>query len=112
MTQRRPRQVDADHLAFVRGLSCVICGNDISVEAAHIRAGDPRAAKRPTGMGERPDDAFALPLCGDCHRKQHHSGERWFWNFHGIDPVFVALALYRVSGDVEAGEQIVTNARR
>ena len=109
--QRSPRKIDPDHLAFVRQLPCVVCGNDIETEAAHIRAACVKAAKRPTGKGERPDDAWTLPLCGRCHRDQHERGETSFWSYHQVDPFFIALALYRVSGDMEAGAQIVTHSR-
>lgn len=109
--QRDPRQYHADHLAFVRSLPCVACLNDIETEAAHIKYGDPRAAKRPAGYGEKPSDEWVVPLCGNDHRAQHKGNERAFWQTIGIDPVFVALALWRVSGDHEAGEQIVRNAR-
>lgn len=69
-----------------------------------------RAAKRPTGMGEKPDDRWALPLCGKHHRMQHHEGERGFWKDRGKDPIFVALALQANAGDVTAGEQIIAAA--
>ena len=101
------REKNGSHLAFLRTLPCVRCANPISSEAAHIRFGEPRAGKRPTGLGERPSDAWAVPMCGECHRLQHGGGEREFWRGSGIDPIFVALALYRASGDHEAGEQII-----
>jgi len=34
-------------------------------------------------------------------------GEVAFWNKHGIDPIFVCLALWRVSGNHELGEKIL-----
>lgn len=99
------------HLAFVRQLPCLICADWVSTEAAHVRFGDPRAAKPITGIGIKPDDAFVLPLCNEHHREQHSMGERNFWKACGIDPVFICLALWRVSGDYEAGAQIVRFAR-
>lgn len=111
MRQRRPRKHDEAHLDFVRGLPCVICHNDIETEAAHIRTGDPRAAKRATGMGERPDDTWAVPLCGKHHREQHTMSEDMFWRKYSLDPLSIAAFLALSSGDHEAGEQIVRNAR-
>ena len=111
MRQRQPRQHNERHLAFIRGLPCCVCGNNIETEAAHVRLADFRAAKPYVGKGEKPDDVWAVPLCGSDHRQQHHEGERKFWGMRGIDPVFLALALARVSGDQESGEQIVANAR-
>jgi hypothetical protein len=97
----------AAYLDFIRALPCIVCGENTSVEAAHIRYGDRRAAKRPTGMGEKPDDRWAVSLCGMHHRDQHKRGERLFWKDLGIDPIVVALALQVNAGDLEAGEQII-----
>ena len=102
---------DRMHLDFIRALPCCRCGNNVMTEAAHIRYGEPRAGKRPTGMGERPSDAWVIPLCGECHRLQHSGSEREFWRGSGIDPIFICLALYRASGDHEAGEQIISSAQ-
>jgi hypothetical protein len=97
------------HLDFIRSLPCLVCGKG-AVEAAHIRYADARAAKDITGMGTKSDDAWAIPLCTDHHRIQHTMGERRFWTQQKIDPIFVALALYRVSGDEESGNKIVRHA--
>ena len=101
------RQKDNGHLDFVRSMPCIICLDDTTTEAAHVRYAEPKLGKRHTGMGEKSDDAFALPLCGRHHREQHAQNERAWWQGHEIDPVALALALYRVSGDHEAGERIV-----
>lgn len=101
------RQRDNNHLDFIRALPCVVCGDQTTTEAAHIRFADRRLGKRQTGMGEKPDDAFTLPLCGSHHRDQHTGNERAWWQGREIDPIPLALALYRVSGDHEAGERIV-----
>ena len=95
------------HLDFIRGLPCVVCGNNIQTEAAHVRFADPRAAKVSAGLGRKPDDEWTVPLCGEHHREQHAGGEAIFWKRHGIDPIFVAMALKRISGDQAAGERIV-----
>lgn len=95
------------HCKFIRSLRCLICGDNTTTECAHIRYSDRRAGKPVTGLGIRPDDAFTVPLCGNHHRQQHEVGERDWWRANGIDPIFIALALYRVSGDHETGEQIV-----
>jgi hypothetical protein len=110
MRQRDPREHDKRHLEFVRQLPCLICRNNIQSEAAHIRMGDMSVAKRPTGMQEKPDDAFTVPLCGEHHRQQHEINEKRFWEYAGMDAIKIALALWRVSGDQESGELIVRNA--
>ncbi len=104
--QRRPRERSKQHLDFIRGLSCCICGNNIETEAAHVRYADPTVAKPITGIATKPDDRFVVPLCSGHHRDQTNYGnERKWWGEK--DPVKIALALYAVSGDHFAGEQIV-----
>jgi hypothetical protein len=109
---RHPRERDEKHLKFIRGLPCLCCGNDIETEAAHIRFADRSVCKRETGMAEKPDDAFTIPLCGRCHREQHAAGdERGFWRKQGIDVIRVALALWKWSGDGGACALILVTAR-
>lgn len=105
--QRRPRQFDDKHLAFIRQLCCIVCQDNTSTEAAHVRMADARIAKPITGLAIKPDDKFTLPLCGDCHKQQHKMNERKFWEQYNIDPVLMALALYSVSGDVQEAERII-----
>ena len=107
---RQTRQHDEKHLTFIRSLCCIVCMDDVTVEAAHVRFSDARAAKKNSGVGAKPDDRWTVPLCGQHHRMQHSQGERGFWKAAGIDPIFVALALYSVSGDQERGNQIVSSA--
>lgn len=101
-----PRQHDEKHLRFVRGLPCTICGNNVETQAAHVRFACGWAAKRNTGLGEKPDDRFTVPLCGKCHREQHDMNEREFWIQRGKDPVCIALALWANSGNQVLGERI------
>lgn len=101
------RQHDEKHLGFIRQCPCVICGDDTTTEAAHIRFHDLRADKRMVSINEKPDDRWTIPLCGRHHREQHEGNERTFWREAGIDPVFVAMALYLVSGDHAAGQRII-----
>jgi hypothetical protein len=105
------RQKNDKHLDFVRGLPCLVCGDPLRSEAAHVRYADRRAAKRMTGMGEKPSDVWAVPLCDTHHRLQHQGNERKFWEGVGADPIFICLALNLVSGDNEAGEQIISSAQ-
>lgn len=108
---RHPRKHCEAHLKFIRTLPCVVCGDNISSEAAHIRFSDDRSAKRNVGMGEKPDDLWVLPMCGRHHREQHSQREQNFWNQHRIDPIFTALALWSATGDPERGEHIISRAR-
>ena len=95
------------HLAFLRQLLCCICKDNTTVEAAHIRFSDARIHKVNSGIGQKPDDFFTLPLCGKHHREQHSMNEKLFWQQYGIDPVLLALAIFAVSGDAEEAERII-----
>ena len=94
------------HLAFVRQLSCVACGKAEPSDAAHVRTATDG------GVGMKPSDRYAVPLCTVCHAKQHRIGELTFWSALRIDPLNVALRLWTVSADVEAGERTVFRARQ
>jgi hypothetical protein len=94
------------HLAFVRQLPCVACGKAAPSEAAHVRTGTD------IGVGIKPGDRYAVPLCSACHVRQHRIGELSFWSALRIDPVNVALRLWTVSSDIVAGERTVFRARQ
>ena len=94
------------HLAFVRQLPCVACGGAAPSEAAHVRTGTDG------GVGVKPGDRYAVPLCTACHTKQHRAGELAFWSALRIDPVNVALRLWTIWADVKAGERTVFRARQ
>ena len=96
----------AQHLAFVRQLPCVACGKAAPSDAAHVRTGTDG------GVGMKPGDRYAVPLCTACHEKQHRVGELTFWSALRFDPLNVALRLWTVSADLEAGERIVFRARQ
>jgi len=111
MIQRRPRQKIAAHLSFLRELPCLVCGNPIETEAAHLRFSDARIAKFNAGVGSKADDFFCVPLCGKHHREQHGIGdERKFWKRYGIDAVLYALRLWSCTGNHELGCQVVAAA--
>ena len=94
------------HLAFVRQLACVACGKAAPSHAAHVRTGTD------SGLGLKPGDRYTVPLRTACHAKQHRVGELTFWSALRIDPLNVALRLWTVSSDVEAGERTVFRARQ
>jgi hypothetical protein len=94
------------HLAFIRLLPCVACGKAAPSEAAHVRTGTDG------GVGMKPGDRYAVPLCAACHARQHRVGELTFWSALRIDPVNVALRLWTISADVKAGERTVFRARQ
>jgi hypothetical protein len=100
------RQHDDKHLKFIRGLPCAVCLDNTSTEAAHINYTERKVA-RINAKAMKAHDWFTVPLCGRCHREQHGGNERAWWNGKQIDPNYLALALYQISGDQEAGETII-----
>jgi hypothetical protein len=96
-----------NHLAFIRKLPCVVCGTRRTVEAAHVRMGNPLYGKQPAGMQQKSDDRFTTPLCGRHHDEQHSMNEGDFWNALDIDPLMLALALFDATGDEERAEAII-----
>jgi len=109
LRQRHPRILAPKHLAWVRTLPSLIPGAG-PVEAAHIRYGDRVYGKDSTGMGEKPDDMWVVPLAHDVHMAQHAAGERTWWLDQGIDPLLVAALLWTSGGNDEAGITIIRNA--
>lgn len=102
---RKPRLVEPSHLDAVRALPCLKCGLEGFSEAAHLRLNCAALGKR-TGIGEKPDDRWTVPLCANCHRidpdSQHKIGEIAFWRAVGINPLRAAQALHRASPDLVA----------
>lgn len=96
--QRQPREECPAFLAFVRRRACCVCGAPAPSQAAHIRTACRTLGKRSTGLGEKPSDRWAVPLCSDCHldspQAQHRIGEYRFWTRVGINPFKLALMLY------------------
>ena len=86
----RPRLLDPGYLAFLHTKPCCICGAH-EIEAAHIRIGF-------FGLGKKPDDRYATPLCAGHHREQHSENETAFWSRYGRNPWDIAQRLYREYG--------------
>jgi hypothetical protein len=107
--QRRPRDKDKNHLAFIRSLKCCLCGVP-GPDPAHIRSASNLHGKRETGGAEKPADKWTVPLCRIHHDEQHAAGDelKW-WASKRIDPFGLALSLYAASGDDEVAEAILTS---
>jgi hypothetical protein len=106
---RNPRVMEPDHLAAVRQLPCLKCGVD-DCEAAHVRRNSALHNKR-TGISEKPDDKWTLPLCAGCHRldkdSQHNVGEPKFYYDLGLNPLLVCEEIYAASPDTIAMRAVV-----
>lgn len=99
------RERDEAHLKRLRLLPCARCADNQGSDAAHIRFSSATHGKKNPGVGQKPNDRDALPLCRRCHTLQHEIGEAAFWK--DCDPIGWARALYKVSGDINAEMQVV-----
>jgi ERF superfamily len=83
---------DKDHCKFVASQPCIVCGRTPS-EAHHIRFAQARA------LGRKVSDEYTIPVCRVHHRDLHGYGdEASWWAGVGIDPLPIALELWRRSG--------------
>lgn len=111
---KRPRKRSKDNLVAIHELPCILTGT-WPVEAAHLRSPCRELGKRETGMQEKPDDAYVVPLSPAKHREQHSMNEVEFWKAHGFewrDIVAIAQALYQHRDNLEARQDIIEGARR
>ena len=82
---------DKEHCKFVSDEPCVVCGRT-PTEAHHIRFAQPRA------LGRKVSDEYTVPVCRLHHRDLHGYGdEASWWAGVGIDPLPIALELWRRS---------------
>src|SRR5437764_4038349 len=99
------------HQRFIRSLPCLSCGKPAPSECAYVG--------RLPGLGILPGPRYLLPLCGpatvwqDCsHSRKHYRGAVRFWSELGIEPIDLAVQLWRVSGDATAALRAVARARQ
>ncbi|MDT2019474.1 RAD52 family DNA repair protein [Methylocella sp. CPCC 101449] len=92
LTLGEPKRIrNKDHLRFVAGHACLICGRAPS-QAHHIRFSQPRA------LGRKVSDEFTVPLCSIHHSELHMAGhEEGWWERHKIDPLSHAAELWTES---------------
>ena len=106
---------DPVYLGLVRQLPCLKCGMEPPpvCEAAHVRMQSAAHGKR-GGIGKKPGDRWALPLCMACHRgdkdSQHMVGENLFWHILGITPILTCTRLYDARGDIVRMRAVVLRA--
>jgi hypothetical protein len=107
LRQRQPSEKSPGHLRFVRTLQCVLCGDNTSVEAAHVSYADSHAGKwYEKSIAGKVSDRWTVPLCSKHHREQHSTDEWTWWQLQDRDPVKIAQALWIASGDVEEASRI------
>ena len=92
LTISEPKRIRSkEHLRFVAQQPCLICGRSPS-HAHHVRFAQSK------GLGLKVSDEFTVPLCAIHHQQNHATGnERSWWQEHKIDPLAVAIRLWRES---------------
>jgi DNA recombination protein Rad52 len=85
-----------EHLRFVAGQPCLICGRSPS-HAHHVRYAQSR------GLSLKVSDEFTVPLCAIHHHHIHTTGkEREWWQERNIDPLKIASSLWQQSRERHA----------
>lgn len=108
LRQKRPRQLDPGYLKWLRTQRCACgCLQGPPCDAAHLRASSRAHDKPMSGMGMKPDDKWALPLCHIHHMAQHFSrlGEIGWWREKGVTDPFALCLSYYERYQLEAREQ-------
>jgi hypothetical protein len=84
LARPEPRRVrDREHLKFVAGHPCLVCGRR-PVDHHHLRFAQSRA------LGRKVSDEFTVPLCRGHHREVHRYGDEaawWAHDFGFMEPV-------------------------
>lgn len=92
-TKESPHIRSASHLKWLRGWECAVSNDDCAgkMEAAHVRLGNH------AGMGQKPGDDQAIPLCSHHHAEQHATGEKTFQTKYKLDAIGLAAKLWLMS---------------
>jgi hypothetical protein len=100
------RRRDKEHRKFVSSQPCLVCGRS-PADAHHLRFAQPRA------LSMKVSDEFTVPVCRVHHRELHRIGdERVWWRNLNIDPLPIALNLWRRGGAARATHRTeVTEAK-
>jgi hypothetical protein len=100
VTAKTIRLRDKEHCRFVATQPCLVCGRT-PAEAHHIRFAQPRA------LGRKVSDEYTVPVCRVHHRDLHGYGdEASWWAGVGIDPLPIALELWRGARSAESSQNV------
>jgi hypothetical protein len=91
LTISEPKRIRAkEHLRYVAQQPCLIYGRSPS-QAHHVRFAQSK------GLGLKISDEFTIPLCAIHHQQNHATCNELWWQEHKIDPLAVAIRLWRES---------------
>jgi hypothetical protein len=87
-----------EHLKFIAGQPCLVCGKQPS-DAHHLRFAQARA------LGRKVSDEFTVPLCRAHHREIHRQGnELKWWENIKIDPLAAAERFWTQTRDATTAD--------
>lgn len=66
------------YLEWLRTQPCIVCGRQPS-EYLSVMAAHQNLTKNAKGISTKVDDTWALPVCTECHRREHNAGVKTFW---------------------------------
>lgn len=81
---------DDRYLEFVRSHPCIVSEGEHGVVAHHLRG-----PGHGGGMGLKPSDYRTVPINQFLHEELHRTGERSFWQRHGICPELYVCDMLR-----------------
>ena len=93
------------HRKFVRGCMCLVrdCHSD-KIECAHVRHGLQDGEQG--GVGLKPHDMWAVPLCHDHHAEAHRIGHKSFERKYRLDLRGSAIGLAKRSPCVAIRDKV------
>ena len=86
---------DPEYLRFVRSFPCLVCRQAWRIEAHHFGS---------KGIGQKPSDFNAVPLCRKHHREAHQLGPVRFQEQHRLDIPSLVVQLNELYREKKGGK--------
>lgn len=105
LTISEPKRIRSkEHLKFVAGQPCVICGRKPS-HAHHLRHAQSR------GLSLKVSDEFTVPLCAIHDDAVHRVGkEETWWREQNVDPLSIAKSLWDENQGVRGKREVASGS--
>lgn len=91
--KRKPAK-DAEYLAFLHELPCVVTRRREQIQACHVSFAAPDLGHYGRGKGRKAPDRWALPMTATEHAMQHSMGESAYWDIVCLNPHLIGLVLW------------------
>lgn len=101
--ERAPRREWPKHRQWLRGFQCVVPGCDNrQIECCHVRITD--GPDTGAGIGQKPHDAFTVPMCSQHHDQSHNVGTATFERMYRVNLLALAREFASRSPDIAMKE--------